>query len=96
MIRYEKWSLALTRVTISMPDQLSAYVDAQIAEGRYGNVSEYFRDLVRRDQERRASAAAELRDLLARAEQSGISSRAMADLIDAARIEARTQGLLGD
>ena len=27
----------MTRLTISMPDQMSAYVEAQIAEGRYGD-----------------------------------------------------------
>lgn len=61
------------RITISMPDQLSAYVDEQIAGGRYGNVSEYFRDLIRRDQERRAEAATELRRLIDKAEASGVS-----------------------
>lgn len=86
----------MSRLTISMPEQLSAYVEAQIAEGRYGNVSEYFRDLVRRDQERRAAAIAELRDLLTRAEQSGVGSRSMQELIASARQEACEQGLLGD
>ncbi len=86
----------MTRLTISMPDQLSAYVEAQIAQGRYGNVSEYFRDLVRHDQERRASAAAELRALLREAESSGSSPLEMKDIIVQARLEARQQGLLGD
>jgi antitoxin ParD1/3/4 len=75
---------------------MTAYVEARIAEGRYGNVSEYFRDLVRRDQERRAAAIAELRALLARAEASGVSERSMSELIEAARDEARSSGLLGD
>jgi antitoxin ParD1/3/4 len=79
-----------------MPEQMTAYVEARIAEGRYGNVSEYFRDLVRRDQERRAAAIAELRALLARAEASGVSERSMSELIEAARDEARSSGLLGD
>lgn len=86
----------MTRLTISMPDQLSAYVEAQIARGRYGNVSEYFRDLVRHDQERRATAAAELRNLLREAEASGTSPLDMNELIAQARTEARQQGLLGD
>lgn len=86
----------MTRLTISMPDQLSAYVEAQIARGRYGNVSEYFRDLVRHDQERRATAAAELRNLLREAEASGTSPLDMKELIAQARTEARQQGILGD
>lgn len=46
MISYER-GLSMTRLTISMPDQMNEWVEAQIAAGRYGNVSEYFRDLVR-------------------------------------------------
>ena len=86
----------MTRLTISIPDQMSAYVDAQINEGRYGNVSEFFRDLVRHDQERRATAARDLQTLLAKAEESGIGGRTKDELIAAARREARQNGLLGD
>jgi antitoxin ParD1/3/4 len=85
-----------TRLTISMPEQMTAYVEARIAEGRYGNVSEFFRDLVRRDQERRAAAIAELKALLTAAEAGGVGERSMPDLIAAARDEARERGLLGD
>lgn len=42
----------MTRLTVSMPDQMNDWVEAQIESGRYGNVSEYLRDLIRRDQER--------------------------------------------
>ena len=84
----------MNRLTISMPDQMNAYVDTQIADGRYGNVSEYFRDLVRRDQERRSEAIAELRDLLTKAEASGISERSVEDIVAAAKREAAAKGLL--
>lgn len=86
----------MTRLTISMPDQMSAYVEAQIAEGRYGNVSEFFRDLVRRDQERRTEAIAQLKALLGKAEASGVGTRSMEELMNAARSEARRNGLLRD
>ena len=65
------------RLTISMPDQMNEWVEAQIRADRYGNVSEYFRDLVRRDQERREAAIGELRTMLDRAEASGISERSV-------------------
>lgn len=84
----------MSRLTISMPDQMNAWVEAQISAGRYGNVSEYFRDLVRRDQEHRESAIETLRDLIDRAEQSGISERSLPDVLEAARQEARQKGLL--
>ncbi|AXQ96141.1 type II toxin-antitoxin system ParD family antitoxin (plasmid) [Cereibacter azotoformans] len=86
----------MSRLTISMPDQMNEWVEAQIAAGRYGNVSEYFRDLVRRDQERREAAVAELRTMLERADASGVSDRSFPDILEAARREARQKGLLGD
>lgn len=84
----------MSRLTISMPDQMNDWVEAQISAGRYGNVSEYFRDLVRRDQERRDTAISELRVMLERAEASGISNRSVSEIIEAAREEARQKGLL--
>ncbi|NRP30796.1 MULTISPECIES: type II toxin-antitoxin system ParD family antitoxin [unclassified Aliiroseovarius] len=84
----------MSRLTISMPDQMNDWVEAQISAGRYGNVSEYFRDLVRRDQERRDTAISELRVMLERAEASGISKRSVGEIIEAAREEARQKGLL--
>jgi antitoxin ParD1/3/4 len=59
-------------------------------------VSEFFRDLVRRDQERRAAAIAELKALLGAAEASGVGDRSMTDLIAAAHDEARGRGLPAD
>lgn len=36
-------------MNISLPDEMKAFVDAQVADRRYGNASEYMRDLIRRD-----------------------------------------------
>ena len=84
----------MTRLTISMPDQLNAYVEGQIAQGRYGNVSEYFRDLIRKDQERHSEALAELRTMIEKAEASGISERTVEDIVEEAKREAAAKGLL--
>lgn len=86
----------MSRLTISMPNQMNEWVEAQIRHGRYGNVSEYFRDLVRRDQERREDAIVELRTLIDRAEASGISERSLPEVMEAARQEAQHKGLLRD
>jgi antitoxin ParD1/3/4 len=43
--------MAMTSLNISLPEQLKAYVEAQVAEGEYGTPSEYMRDLIRRDKE---------------------------------------------
>lgn len=42
--------LAITTVTISLPSSLKAFIDTQIATKGYGNVSEYFRSLLREAQ----------------------------------------------
>lgn len=84
----------MSRLTISIPDQMNDWVEAQVSAGRYGNVSEYFRDLVRHDQERRDTAINELRVMLERAEASGVSKRSLSEILDAAREEARQKGLL--
>lgn len=39
-------------MNISLPQALKDYVDAQVAEHRYGTTSEYVRDLIRRDRDR--------------------------------------------
>jgi antitoxin ParD1/3/4 len=41
-------------VNISLPDQMKEYIDERLTEGRFSSTSEYFRDLVRDDQKRRA------------------------------------------
>lgn len=84
----------MSRLTIFMPDQMNDWVEAQVSAGRYGNVSEYFRDLVRRDQERREGAIAELRALMEQADAGGVSPRSVDEVLQAARLEAQQQGLL--
>lgn len=42
----------MTTVTISLPKSLKAFVDSQLAGKGYGNVSEYFRSLLRAAQEK--------------------------------------------
>ena len=42
----------MTTVTISLPESLKAFIEEQLATKGYGNVSEYFRSLLRAAQER--------------------------------------------
>ena len=42
----------MSTMNVSLPDELRAFVDAQVEEGRYGSTSEYVRELIRRDQDR--------------------------------------------
>lgn len=41
-------------INISLPDSMRAYVEEQVASGGYSTASEYFRELVRLDQKRKA------------------------------------------
>jgi antitoxin ParD1/3/4 len=73
----------MIRKTISMPDEMGAWIEERVRSGQYGNDSEYFRDLVRRDQER-AAATAEVEAAVAHALASGVSQRSVDQIFDAA------------
>lgn len=45
---------ATSSMNISLPSPLRRWVDQVVAKGGYGSASEYFRELVRADQKRRA------------------------------------------
>ena len=71
----------MIRKTISMPDSMGAWINERIHEGQYNNESEYFRDLVRRDQIRQDEVT-RIRELLETAEQSGISHKTVLDIMN--------------
>jgi antitoxin ParD1/3/4 len=43
----------MTSLNISLPQVLKAYVEGQVASGDWGTPSEYVRELIRQDKERR-------------------------------------------
>src|SRR5579872_2650098 len=55
--------MAMTSLNISLPEALKEYVEGQVASGDWGTPSEYIRELIRRDKERRLSDLE--RDLIA-------------------------------
>ncbi|MGI3185464.1 type II toxin-antitoxin system ParD family antitoxin [Nioella aestuarii] len=62
----------MATMNISLPDQMKECVDAQTASGRYGNASDYVRDLIRKDQDRAAAFAA-LQAEITKGVESGIA-----------------------
>ena len=42
-------------MNISLPEPLRQFVDRQVASGRYSSASEYVRELIREDEQRRAA-----------------------------------------
>lgn len=67
-------------MNISLPEPLKAFVDNQVAEGRYSSVSEYIRELIRNDEKRRAEAR--LEELLLEGLTSQESELTSADFAD--------------
>jgi antitoxin ParD1/3/4 len=50
----------MTTVTISLPESLKEFIDRQLATKGYGNVSEYFRSLLRDAQKEEEEARLEV------------------------------------
>lgn len=48
----------MTTMNVSLPDNLKGFVDSQVSQGNYGSTSEYVRELIRRDHDRRHLRAA--------------------------------------
>lgn len=71
--------MATVRKTITLTDKQDLWVKARIASGDYTNDSEYFRALVRRDQEWDSKLEA-LRDAVRDGLNSGISDRTVGDI----------------
>ncbi len=66
-------------MNISLSDPMKSWVEAQTGTGRYSNVSDYVRDLIRREQERSGKIVA-MQRLVDEARASGVSGEGMADI----------------
>jgi antitoxin ParD1/3/4 len=53
---FDKENLMAT-MNVSLPDAMKAWVERQAEGGLYGNASDYIRDLIRRDQQRKEAVA---------------------------------------
>lgn len=60
----------MATMNVSLPEPMKAWVERQAAGGRYGNASDYVRDLIRRDQQR-AEAIATLQVAITEGVESG-------------------------
>ncbi|MFN8668818.1 MAG: type II toxin-antitoxin system ParD family antitoxin [Gemmatimonadaceae bacterium] len=56
-------------MNVSLPESLKAFVDEQVSQGGYSSASEYVRELLRADQQRKRDDV--LRQLLAEGLESG-------------------------
>lgn len=60
----------MATMNVSLPDQMKEWVEDQTTDGRYSNASDYVRDLIRKDRERR-EAVAEMQALITEGIESG-------------------------
>lgn len=82
----------MATMTVSLPDPMKEWVEAQIVAGEFASASDYVRDLIRRDRERKAGLAA-LGKLIDDAEASGLSTRSLEEIFADARERAEARGL---
>ena len=84
----------MATMNVSLPDAMKDWVEGRAETGRYSNASDYVRDLIRRDQERAEKIAA-MQRLVDEAEDSGVSSSSMDDILATARrrLRASADGL---
>jgi len=73
-------------MNISLPDDLKAFVDAQVAEHAYGSSSEYLRELIRKQRD-----VEKLRGLLLEGANSGPGERVTADTFGKMREQLRAR-----
>lgn len=85
--------MSLVKKTINVTDTQEAWIRAQIDSGHYGNDSELFRDLIRREQTRAAEIDV-IRAALIEAEQSGTSPATPEDIRTRVQTRLRHNGVL--
>jgi antitoxin ParD1/3/4 len=68
----------MATMNVSLPDPMKDWVEDRVKSGRYANASDYVRDLIRRDQEKRDA----LIQALIEAEEGGVSPRNVLQIIE--------------
>ena len=89
----------MATMTISLPDPMKDWIEAQIKQGEYASTSDYVRDLVRRDRERRSHpdlTMDDLRRIVEEARASGVSDKSVSDILANAKKQAKADGLLNE
>lgn len=85
----------MATMTISLPDPMKDWIEAQVRQGEYASASDYLRDLVRRDRARREQefTLEGIRRKLVASRESGVTDRTVNDIFTAAYEIAKTRGL---
>lgn len=81
------------RKTITLTDKQDEWVKARIASGSYTNDSEYFRDLIRRDQEQNEKFRA-LKRAIQEGLDSGVSNKTLPQIMKEVEARLKANGRL--
>ncbi len=77
----------MATMNISLPDPMKSWVEAQTADGRYANSSDYVRDLIRKEQVK-AEKIAHWNALIEEGRASGFTDQTPEEIFAEAREEA--------
>ena len=69
----------MSNMSVSLPEQMKAWIEARIKAGKYHNASEYVRDLIRRDQGDHEKLEV-LRAAIDKGRKSGVSDKSIDDI----------------
>ena len=81
----------MATMTISLPDPMKDWIETRIKEGEYASTSDYVRDLVRRDRERRSHPELTMNDLrwiVEESRASGMSDESVSSILAKAKKRA--------
>ena len=82
--------MALVKKSITVTEQQQRRIRAQVSSGEYGSDSEYFRDLIRRDQEQDARFRA-LRIAIQEGLDSGVTDKTLNEIWAEAEVRYRAK-----
>lgn len=82
----------MAQMNVSVPDLMKDWCEAQVRKGRYSTTSDYVRDLIRRDQDKRGGVQA-LQAAIDDGLVSGLSSRSLDEILADARARAENSAL---
>jgi len=77
----------MATMNISLPDKLKAFVEDRVAEGSYANVSDYVRDILRKEQDAK-SYKAYLQESIEASLKSPVSDFVRSDMLNRMRKSA--------
>ena len=89
----------MATMTISLPEPMKEWIEARIKEGEYASTSDYVRDLVRRDRDRRSRPELTMDDLRRIVDESragGVGEKSVPDILAQAKKHAKASGHLND